>query len=163
MGNITVKREDGPRAQIAQPTREFEPSRWMRGLLGWDPFREMAPFPSFDESYAFAPAFEVKETKDGYLFRADVPGVKEKDLDVTVTGNRLTVTGKREAEHREQNDTYYAYERTYGSFSRSFTLPDGADPAKCIADLKDGVLTLSIPRSPELQPKKIDIKTAPKS
>jgi HSP20 family protein len=156
MGSITVKRENGPRAPLATP--DVEP-RWMRSLFNWDPFREMAAFPIYEEKMSFSPAFEVKETKDGYLFKADVPGVKEKDLEITVTGNRLTVSGQREAEHKEQTDTLYTYERTYGSFTRSFTLPDGADPAKCVADLKEGVLTLSIPRTPELQPKRIDIKT----
>jgi HSP20 family protein len=161
MGNITVKKENGPRAQIAtaMPTTEWEPARWMRGLLSWDPFREMAPFPAIEERFTFAPAFEVKENKDGYVFKADVPGVKDKDLEVTVTGNRLTVGGKRENEVEDKGDTYYTYERTYGSFSRSFTLPEGADVGNVYADLKEGVLTLTVPRLPETQPKKIEVKT----
>jgi HSP20 family protein len=157
MGNITVKRENVPRPQMA-PTAEMEP-RWFRSIFNWDPFREMSAFPMYEDKLTFAPAFEVKETKEGYIFKADVPGIKDKDLEVTVTGNRLTVSGHREAEHKEQTDTLYTYERSYGSFSRSFTLPDGADVTKCVADLRDGVLSLSIPRTPEQQPKKIDIKT----
>ena len=86
------------------------------------------------------------------------------ELDVTVTGNRLTISGKREAEKREQTDTYYTYERSYGDFNRSFTLPDGVDMTSVYADLKDGVLTLSIKKAPEAQPKKIPVQsTARKS
>ena len=69
----------------------------------------------------------MKETKDAYVFRADLPGVKDEDLEISLTGNRLTVSGHREQEKREQSETYYATERAYGSFSRTFTLPDGTD------------------------------------
>jgi HSP20 family protein len=130
----------------------------MRDLMRWDPFAEMFPTVNRLESVTFAPRFEVKETKDAYVFKGDLPGIDEKDLDITLTGNRLTVSGKREAEQRQENDTYYAYERSYGSFSRSFTLPEGADFEHCEADLSNGVLTLSVPKRPEHQPKKISLK-----
>ena len=70
----------------------------------------------------FSPSFEVKETKDSYVFKADVPGVKESDIEGTVTGNRLSISGKREVEHKEQTNTFYTYERSYGDFTRSFLL-----------------------------------------
>jgi HSP20 family protein len=106
----------------------------------------------------FHPSFEVFERKDGYVFKADLPGVKQDDLDITLTEKRLTITGKREAEERTQGDRYYAYERSYGSFTRTFTLPDGVDAEHVAADLKDGVLTLVIPKKPDIQPKKISVK-----
>jgi HSP20 family protein len=159
MANISIRKNDGNTIARPPTQADWEPLRVMRSLLNWDPFREMAAFPMPDERGAvFAPTFEVKETKDSYLFKADVPGIKESDLEVTVTGNRLTVSGKRDAEKEEQTDTYYAYERSYGQFTRSFTLPDGADMEKLNADLKDGVLTLSLPKKPEVQPKKIAVK-----
>lgn len=68
------------------------------------------------------------------------------------------ITGEREAEERNENDRYYAYERSYGSFSRSFTLPDGADVEHAEADMKQGVLMISIPKKPEHQPRKISLK-----
>jgi len=86
------------------------------------------------------------------------PGVREEDLDISLTGNRLTVSGKREEEHREEDDRYYAYERSYGSFSRSFTLPEGGDVDHARADLSNGVLTVTLPKRPEVQPKKIEVK-----
>jgi HSP20 family protein len=114
------------------------------------------------EAAAFSPAFEVKETKEGFQFKADVPGVAEKDLDITRTGNRLTITGRRESEKEEKHETYYTCERSYGSFTRSFTLPDGIDGDHIRADLKDGVLTLLVPKTPEAQPQKIALKPADK-
>jgi len=159
MSNITVRKENGNRP-TGSLVREWEPARIMRSLLGWDPFREMAPYFPEESSLAFSPAFEVKETKDGFVFKADVPGLKESDLEVSVSGNRLTVSGKREQEKQEQSETYYAYERSYGSFTRSFTLPEGTDPNAVRAELKDGVLTMTMPKTPEAQPKKIPVKSA---
>jgi len=159
MANIAIHRqaEDKP-ATTSDVT--WDPWRTMRALLSWDPFREMAAFPALAERGAFpAAAFDVKETKDAYEFKADVPGIQDKDLDVTITGNRLTVSGKREAEKEDKSDRYYTYERSYGSFTRSFTLPDGADTEKLRALLDKGVLTVTVPKKPEVQPKKIAVKS----
>ncbi|TAK32843.1 MAG: Hsp20 family protein, partial [Myxococcaceae bacterium] len=82
----------------------------------------------------------------------------EKDLEISMTGNRLTVSGHREAEKRDESDRYYLYERSYGSFMRSFTLPDGVDTNKITAELKNGVLQMLVPRRPEAQPQKIAVK-----
>ena len=163
MANITVRKENGG---ALVPRVEWEPRRWMRDLLRWDPFREMAPsfptLPSF-EPLMFSPAFDVKETKDSYVFTADLPGLEEKDLEITRTGNRLTVSGKREEEHEEKAENYYTRERSYGSFTRSFTLPDEIDPEHIHADLKSGVITIVVPKTAQAQPKKIAIKSEKKS
>lgn len=78
---------------------------------------------------------------------------------MTVTGNRLTVSGKREAEKEDKGERYYSYERSYGSFTRSFTLPEGADTDKLRASLEKGVLAITVPKKPEVQAKKIAVKT----
>lgn len=162
MANIAIHKNNGNKvAPVASVEPRWEPLRLMRDLLGWDPFREMTPFYA-QGSPGFAPSFEVKETKDGFTFKADVPGVKESDLDVTVTGNRLSVSGKREAEKEEQTDTYYTCERSYGEFNRSFTLPDGIDLNSVHAELNQGVLTLSMRKTPEAQAKKIAVQTPAK-
>lgn len=83
----------------------------------------------------FAPKFDVRESADSYVFTADLPGIKEDDLDISVTGNRLTVSGRREEEKNQEDDRYYAIERSYGSFSRSFTLPEGYDLDNIDAEL----------------------------
>jgi HSP20 family protein len=146
----------------ATTNREFDPRRWMRELISWDPFRDMAPSwsPLAREIQTFSPAFEVKENPDGYSFKADLPGIKEKDVEVKLAGKRLTVSGKREEEKHDKNDTYYTYERSYGSFSRSFTLPDGTDLDHVQAELKDGVLTIAVPKLAVVQPKNVTIKTS---
>ncbi len=137
----------------------------LRDLTGWDPFREMTPFTPFvsrTPMAAFAPQFEVKETKDAFIFKADLPGVEEKNIDVSLTGDRLTVSGLREEEERHEGERFFAYERAFGNFTRAFTLPDGVDGDQVGAELKDGVLTLHIAKKPEHQPKKISIKVAEK-
>ena len=159
MGSIQVKRNGTQQELAAAPPATWEPSRWIARMMGFDPFREMAPFFP-EERSTFEPAFEVKETKDGYLFKADVPGIKPSDLDVSLTGNRLTISGKREAEREDKGETYYTYERSYGSFARSFTLPEGVNATEVRADLNDGVLSVLLPKTPEAQPKQIPIGAA---
>jgi HSP20 family protein len=159
MSNIAIRKqsENGPVA--LPPGAQWDPWRTMRALLTWDPFREMAPLSAIEDRAAtLAPAFDVKETKEAYLFKADVPGIQDKDLEVTITGNRLTVGGKRDEEKEDRSDRYYTYERNYGSFSRSFTLPEGADTDKLRASLDSGVLTVTVPKKPEVQPKKVPVK-----
>jgi HSP20 family protein len=133
----------------------WDPFRVMRDVLRWDPFRELEA--TGGEYGLFSPNFDVKETKEGFVFRADLPGVKEEDLEISLTGNRLTISGKREQEKHEQGDTYYTSERSYGTFSRAFTLPDGTDGDNVKAELKDGVLQVIVPKKPEVQPRKIAI------
>jgi HSP20 family protein len=157
MTNILVKRGGEIAPSVAR--QEWDPFRWTRSMLGWDPFRGMAL--AWPEESSFIPAFDVKETKEGFNFKADVPGIKDKDIDVSLTGNRLTVRGKREEEKEEKTETYYTSERTYGTFTRSFTLPDGCDSAKVMAELKDGVLTLFVPKRPEAQSRRIAVKSEP--
>jgi HSP20 family protein len=133
----------------------LDPFRVMDELLRWDSLRnEGWPGGGMAE---FVPQFEVKETKDEYVLQADLPGVAEKDLEISVTGNVITVAGKREQESRQEGDRFYAMERMYGQFARSFALPEGADAEKVSAHLNDGVLTVHIPKKPEVQPKRISI------
>jgi len=141
---------------------EWDPFRAMREMLRWDPFREMAPPVKFRES-EWNPSFDVTEDKDGYTFKADVPGVTQENLEITTTGNRLQIEGKRDNEVENKTDTVYTYERQWGSFVRSFTLPEGADFQHAKSELKDGVLTVVIPKFAEVQPKRIPIAGPVKS
>ena len=137
---------------------ELEPFRRLRELMSWDPFQEMLRVWPEEGRMGFQPTFDVVEGKDSYLFKADVPGVRDEDLDITLTGNRLTISGKREEERKEEGERYYAYERHHGSFTRTFTLPEGVDTEGIKSELKDGVLTLVLPKKPEVQPKRITVK-----
>jgi len=145
------------RTQGETPT-VLDPFGVMREFMNWDPFAEMAPSLTRSGEAVFSPRFEVKETNSAYVFKTDLPGIEEKDLGITLTGKRLTVSGKRVAERQEEGETFYAYERSYGSFSRSFTLPEGADADHAEADLRNGVLTITVPKLPEHQPKRISLK-----
>ncbi len=155
MATLTVKKT--PTAQ-AYPAARWDPFSAFRDFMRWDPFREIAPMQTMDRRSEFDAAFEVKETKEGYLFKADVPGIREEDLNINLTGNRLTISGKREEEKQQEHETYFSYERSYGTFTRSFTLPEGVEAEKVMANLKDGVLTILVPKKPEAQPKKVAIR-----
>jgi HSP20 family protein len=126
-----------------------DPFQVARDLLGWDPFfggRQVS---------AFVPAFEVKETTEAFVVKADVPGVQEADLDIAVHNSVLTISGVRHAEERKEGEGFALFERQYGSFSRSFALPDTADGDRVEAKLDAGVLTLTIWKKAEAKPRKI--------
>ncbi len=106
---------------------------------------------------AFAPLFNVSETDDAFIAEADVPGVAEADIDVTLDARVLTISGKREAADEKENDKLHVVERRYGSFSRSFTLPETIDGEGIAASLASGVLTVTIPKSPSVLPRKIPV------
>ena len=133
-----------------------DPFRIMDALLGGDAFGAFAP-----AAPAFVPTFEVRETKDAYVFKADVPGIPEKDIAVHMTGNVLTVSGERKQESTQEGERYFALGRAYGQFSRSFSLPDSADGERATADVKDGVLTLRVPKKAEVQPRRITVGPPP--
>ncbi len=156
MANITVDKHTNDNRKLAARAT-WDPFTAFRELLQWDPFRQGA---SLEGVASFAPAFEIKETKDAFEFKADVPGVDAKDLEVHMNDNRLTVSGKREAEKTDKSDTYYSYERSYGSFTRSFALPEGVDADSVRADLKDGVLKLVLAKKPESKPREVKVRTA---
>lgn len=142
---------------------EWDPFERMQELLGGEPVELLSRLFRPSQIPTFVPAFEVKETNDGFVFKADLPGVNEEDLDVSVTGDRITINGKRESEQHQESDRYYAYERSYGSFNRSFTLPEDVNADGVQASLKDGVLSLMLPKKPEVKAKRIPIGPGEKS
>jgi HSP20 family protein len=135
-------------------TSTFEPFRLMRNLMRWDPYRD---FTFSEEASSFMPSFDVKETQDAYVFVADMPGIRKDDLDIQLAGNRLTISGRREAEADKEQGPVYIQERSFGTFTRTFALPEEVESAKVAAELKEGVLQLKVPKSPEVRPRKISI------
>lgn len=129
-----------------------DPFQVARDLLSWDPFF------GGRQASAFVPAFEVKENNEAFFVKADVPGVAEADLDIAVHNNVLTVSGTRHAEERKDGEAFALYERQYGSFTRSFALPDTADGERIEAKLDAGVLHLTIWKKAEAKPRKIELK-----
>ncbi|MBL8631635.1 MAG: Hsp20/alpha crystallin family protein [Myxococcales bacterium] len=134
---------------------EFDPFRVVEGLFRVHPTADASL-----RHAEFAPSFDVKETKDAFLFKADLPGVKESDLEISHNGNRLSIVGKREAEERKEGENYFMFERHFGSFQRTFTLPESADVEQIKAELHAGVLSLQIPKRVAAQPRKITISTS---
>ena len=107
----------------------------------------------------WAPAIDVV-TEDGNLVvRAELPGVKQEDVDITLHNNVLTISGERKAEQEEERGGYYVRERRYGSFSRSLTVPEGVDESKIHARYENGVLEVTVEGAAEVQePKRIQIE-----
>jgi HSP20 family protein len=161
MANI-VRRRGEDRGEMAAPRGSgvagWDPFRTMQELLRWDPFGERdllrAGGPGI---FGFVPAFDVKETEDSYVLRGDMPGLREEDVEIALTGNTLAIRGRREEEKRDERDRYHAVERMSGEFSRSFVLPEGTDPDGVSADLKNGVLTITVPKRPDVQPRRIEL------
>jgi len=173
MAELSIRKTNGHGQQPQQQQRQQQPMqpqmtpmgyphplRLMRELMRWDPFSEMAPMMGAPMQQGVLAAFDIKETADAVIFKADLPGFTEKDLELNVMGNRLTVSGTRRDEREEKGDTYYVAERRQGRFSRSFTLPQGVDLDKVAADLKQGVLTITVPRASAGQAKKIAVKAS---
>jgi len=117
-------------------------------------------FPGHSESSAltaWAPAVDIYETENELMLKADLPDVNEKDLDVRVENNMLTIHGERKFEQKVKEENYLRLERTYGSFSRSFSLPNTVSTENIKAEYKNGVLTVEMPKRAESKPKQVKI------
>jgi len=135
------------------------------GGFGLPAFRRLFDFePPWrgDSSFSFtAPAVDVTEDAKGFTITAELPSLEEKNVDVNVSGDMLTIKGEKRYEKDESDKHRYMSERAYGSFQRSFALPDGVDRDKIAANLSKGVLTVTLPKTAQAQKQqKIKVKTA---
>jgi HSP20 family protein len=103
-------------------------------------------------------ALDMFQTEEAAVIKSSVPGVKPEEIDITISGNTLTISGETREEEEVKEEDYIRRERRYGSFTRSVVLPEGLEPDKAEASFEDGVLTLSIPKAPEAKPKVIKVK-----
>ncbi|HWP47186.1 MAG TPA: Hsp20/alpha crystallin family protein [Candidatus Limnocylindrales bacterium] len=140
---------------------------------GWDPFRWLSNVQRemnriFEEAFGdtgleslstreWSPAVEVYETKDELVVRAELPGMKQSDIDVSVSDGNLIIRGERKRESEIKEENYYRSEWTYGAFRRSIPLPAGTDPNKIKATYQNGVLEVKLPKPEEAKPKQIKI------
>ena len=106
----------------------------------------------------WTPAADITEDDNEYLIKAELPDVKQEDVRVTVENGVLTISGERKFEKEEKNKRYHRIERAYGTFVRSFTLPDDADAENVKAEFKNGILTVHLPKSEKAKPKQIEVK-----
>src|SRR6195256_5470816 len=146
-------------------------------LTRWEPFREFSTMQDrmnrmnrlFRESYSpeapeealtttsFAPPVDIYEDEHNITLKVDVPGIDEKDIDVRIENNTLTVHGERKIEKEEKEENYRRVERQYGEFTRSFTLPSSVDPGQVSADYEKGVLKIKLAKKAEAKPKQIRV------
>ena len=148
----------------------------MNTITRWEPFRGLSTLQEqmnrlfedtlfrgrSDESAltAWAPAVDIYETENSLVVKADLPDVNEKDLDIQVENNILTIRGERKFERDVNEDNYLRVERAYGSFSRSFSLGNAVNTEAIKAEYRDGVLTLTIPKREEAKPKQVKVSVA---
>lgn len=123
---------------------------------------DVEPFWRRERAAASMPAVDVAETDKAYEITAELPGLDEKDIEVKLSNGGLTITGAKNEEKEEKKKGYYLHERRYGSFERYFDMPQGVDKDKIEASFKKGVLTVTLPKTPEAQKaeKKIPVKGA---
>ncbi|RJX36320.1 MAG: Hsp20/alpha crystallin family protein [Desulfarculus sp.] len=114
--------------------------------------------PTVWEGKEFVPAVDLKETDKGYELSAEVPGLKPEEIEVSLHGDVLVITGEKKNERIEDKEGYHLEERTYGSFYRSFRLPEEVDSEKLEAVHKDGVLRVTLPKCEKPVPKEIEVK-----
>ncbi|MGA8367286.1 MAG: Hsp20/alpha crystallin family protein [Candidatus Acidiferrales bacterium] len=144
----------------------------MNSILRRDAFRNLSTwqdqvnrlllntFPAQSDNAAlttWAPAVDIYETENELVLKADLPDINEKDLDVRIENNMLTIHGERKFEQEVKEDNYLRMERTYGSFSRSFSLPNTVNSEAIKAEYKNGVLTVELPKRAESKPKQVKI------
>jgi HSP20 family protein len=138
-------------------------------LSVWDPFADLNRIQrEFEKSYFgprarpadFAPPVDVHEDADSLVLRAELPGVKREDVEVSIDSNVLTLKGERKLEKEEEGRRYHRVERAYGTFVRQFQLPSNIDATSIDAKLSDGILTLRLHKKAELKPRKIDVKSS---
>jgi len=111
------------------------------------------------EETSWMPTVDIAETENGFEIRAELPGVSENDVNVSVTNNLLTIKGEKHQEAETDGKNYHRVERRYGSFQRSFTLPRHIETDAIKAEFKDGVLTLGIPKAEAAKPTEVPITT----
>lgn len=146
-------------------------------IVRWEPFRDLGLVQDrmsriFEEAFrgvpraadddwaqggAWAPAVDIYEHDGSLVLKAELPGIEPKDVDVHVENNVLTLRGERTLESEVKREQYQRMERSYGTFSRSFTLPNVVDNEKIKAEFKDGVLRVTLPQREEAKPKQISI------
>jgi HSP20 family protein len=143
-------------------------------LIRWEPVRELGTiqtemnrlFNSFFDTPTHSngatyrrwiPAMDLVETEESFVLSADLPGLSESDVNIEVEDNVLTISGERKSEHEDRKAGYYRVERSYGSFRRSLTLPEGVDPEAVKATFDKGVLQVTVPKPEQQTPRKVQI------
>ena len=136
-------------------------------LERWRPNLDLLPWRSFwmpsDGERGWTPALDIFEKNDRFIVKAELPGMKEDDIDVSVVGDTLTIKGEKKSEEEINEEDFYHLERTYGSFMRSISLPSNVNADKIEAKYEDGVLEVDLPKIAEVKPKKVKVAAKKKA
>jgi len=164
--DIDVKKVQSTRASLFEPWQSFRSEMdrlFDRVTKGFGP-------PMFDRFFdteralpaLSLPAVDISEDDKAYTIAAELPGLEEKDVEVTTMGDTLILKGEKRQEKQQKDKNYYLSERSYGAFQRSFALPDSVDQNKIAASFAKGVLTVTLPKTAEArdQQRKIEVKTS---
>ena len=152
--NALVRREE---MQPVSPFAEME--RYFDNFLR-NPFSMLSQpmiSPGMQTAMELSPSVDIFEDGNEVVVKAEIPGVKKDDLDITITENSLTISGEKKQEDKVEKKNYHRVERSYGSFRRSFRLPEDVNGSKAKASFKDGLLEVRLPRTKESKQKKIEI------
>lgn len=143
-------------------------------VIRWDPFRDLVTLRErmnrlFEEAFTargeekelisgnWSPSVDIYESENALVLSAEIPGLDEKDVEIKVENNTLSISGERKFEKETKEENYHRIERAYGSFQRSFTLPNYIDQDKIKAEHENGILKITMPKKKELKPKKIKV------
>jgi HSP20 family protein len=184
MQTIEIATDHRPEERQANPNSNFKEDV-MSGLTRWEPLTRWSPLKELEEMEKrlstffgrpmtptagdkeetmavaqWSPLVDITEDEKEYVVKAEIPEMKKEDIKLNVHDDVLTITGERKYEKEEKGKKYHRVERAYGSFMRSFTLPDDADGSKISAEYKDGVLKVHLPKSEKAKPKAIEVKIA---
>lgn len=152
-----MKREKQDRGALA-PVPELNRIRNQINRIFEDPFSFVTAPTSFFEGWS--PSLDIYEDNDQITVRTELPGLRKEDISITLQDDTLTISGERKQEQERKEGETYRSERYFGRFQRSVTLPHAVDPQKIQATYKDGVLTVTLPKSEEAKPKQIQVKTS---
>ncbi len=165
--------------RVAMLYNRKEKGKIMKTLTTWNPFREMEEFQNrFNTFFGGLPTFPFRFPKNGerfkmpdwsplmdiieddheYLFKADLPEMRKEDVNVRIENGMLYISGERKTEMEEKKRKFHRLERFFGTFERTFTVPEDADPTKIVAEFHDGVLQVHLPKRPMPKPKAIEVK-----
>lgn len=146
-------------------------------IIRWDPFRDLVTLREkmnrlFEETFTgrgekkdlvsgtWSPSVDIYETENALVLSAEVPGMKEDEIEIKIEDNTLILQGERKFEKETKEENYHRIERSYGSFYRSFTLPNSIDQDKIQAEHENGILKITMPKKPELKPRKVKVLKA---
>jgi HSP20 family protein len=143
------------------PWREFEDmEKRLSTIFGRPPIAASGEKKEAMAVAEWSPLVDISEDDKGYVVKAELPEMKKEEIKINVLDDVLSISGERKYEKEEKGKKYHRVERAYGSFMRSFTLPEDADGSKVSAEYKDGVLNVRLPKSEKARPKSIEVKVS---